>query len=222
MKKTILLLALFGIHCMGAQETAKEPIFAMGPMVRVHGIYSLQFGDHYLADANDPQVSFGMNLSLFDVYGFRLAGGIDHLFYKTHDIEMAADVSRTKYTAVYGAISYDIPITEKFLIQPYVGVGWANLNFKRSDENGSSNFYADFDNVGVSSQQGAEVRVGVYFDYRLAKVVSVFTGVNYIYGSYDIDTAREYRDYFGNSSGMQLNLGFKIGLSKRDKNKSFQ
>ena len=219
MKKAILLLAILGFQGLLAQEETKEPIFNMGPMVRLHGIYPINFGDNYLADSNDSKVSFGINLSLFDIYRFRLSGGIDHLYYKTNNMEMAADVSRTKYTAVYGILSYEIPVTQSFSVQPYLGGGWTNLNFKRREERTRTNFFSDFDNIGVSNQEGAEFRAGFYLDYKLAKVVSVFTGFNYIRGSYNINTAAELEDYFGKSSMVQISLGLKLGYTYRDKQK---
>lgn len=219
MKKAILFLAILGFQYLSAQEETKDPIFNMGPMVRLHGIYPINFGDNYLADSNDSKVSFGINLSLFEVYGFRLTGGIDHLYYNTNNVEMAADVSRTKYTAVYGLLSYEIPITQVLSVQPYLGGGWTNLNFKRQGEITRSNFYADFEDIGVSNQEGAEFRAGFYLDYKVAKVVSVFTGVNYIRGSYNINTAAEFEDYFGESSMVQISLGLKIGYTLRDKRK---
>lgn len=213
-------MALMSVQILMAQEDTKEPAFSIGPMVRVHGIYPINFGDNYLADSNNPKVSVGFNMSFFDVYGFRLAVGVDHIFYNTNNLEMAGDVSRTKYMAVYGIVSYDIPITNKFSAQPYLGAGWAGLRFKRTGEHQTSNYLSSFNDYGVSSQEGSEFRAGFYLDYKIAKIVSVFTGLNYVRTSYGVDTAAEFEDYFGKSSAMQINLGLKIGYSLRDKRKA--
>ena len=217
MKKTILLLALMSLQLLVAQEDKKEPAFSIGPMVRVHGIYPINFGDNYLADSNDPKVSIGLNMSFFDIYGFRLAVGVDHIFYNTNNLVMAGDVSRSKYMAIYGTISYDIPIANKFSAQPYLGAGWAGIRFKRAGEHQTSNYLSGLNDYGVSSQEGSEFRAGFYLDYKVAKIVSVYTGLNYVRTSYGVDTAAEFEDYFGKSSTMQINLGLKIGYSLRDK-----
>jgi hypothetical protein len=212
MRKLLFALSLFGLQFMSAQENT-DKIFNFGPMVRIHGIMPFNSGDNYLANSNKSKVSVGLNLSPFEVYGFRPYIGVDHIFYDTDNTEMAADVIRTKNTAVYGLLSYSIPIAGDFSAEPYVGGGWSGLTFKRSNNDDV------FDAYDVDRQEGTEFRAGIYLDYKVASVISLFAGANYVRGSYTINTVPEYEDYFGKAQSVQINVGLKIGYTMNDKRK---
>lgn len=214
MRKLLFALSLFGLQFVSAQETT-ERVFNFGPMGRVYGFLPINSGDNYLADANKSKLSLGVNLSPFEVYGFRPYVGVDHTFYDTNNTEMAANVTRTRNTAIYGLISYSIPVVQNLSVEPYLGGGWSGLTFDRSEE--SDNL---LDPADIDQQEGAEFRAGLFVDYKLAPVISVFAGANYIRGSYRINSAPELEDYFGKSTTVQISLGLKIGYTMNDKRKA--
>lgn len=212
MKKFLLVFFLCGLQFVCAQETQKM-VFNFGPMARIHGILPFNSGDNYLADGKE-KFSFGANLSPFEVYGFRPYIGVDHIFYATTNMDMAANVLKTRNTAIYGLLSYTIPITSEFSVEPYLGGGWSGLTFKRAGDNDR------FDTYDLDRQEGHEFRMGVYMDYKVARVVSLFAGVNYVRGSYTVNTVPEYRDYFSQAQSMQVNIGLKIGYTMNEKRKA--
>ncbi len=210
MKKIIGLLLLVSFQMASAQET-EEKAFHLEPMVRLHGILPISMGDHYLSKANDAKVSVGFNLGMFEYHKFRLMAGADHILYEPTDITMTADIKRSRYTSFYAIVSYEIPVVKHLSVQPYAGGGFAELYFRRSENS------INFTDVNIKKQRGAEYRVGFYLDYKLAKVISVFTGVNYVGSNMRINTAPEFESYFGKAETMQINLGLKLGLSRKDK-----
>lgn len=213
MRKILFLLAMICSQFAAAQEQTEEKAFNFEPMVRFHGILPKSFGDHYLAKANNSKISVGFNLSMFEYHHFRFMAGADHIFYEPTDITMTADIKRSRYTSFYGNISYEIPLFKDFSIQPYIGLGWADLYFRKSSST------IDANDVSIKKQRGNEFRGGFYLDYRLNKVISVFTGVNYVGSNMNIHTTPELESYFGKAQTMQVNLGLKLGYSMKDKRK---
>lgn len=216
MKKTALILAISFFQMAFAQEKTSENTFNFEPRVRIHGILPISFGDNYLAKANKSQLSVGANLSMFEYYKFRFSIGVDHVLYDTTDRYMAADVTRSRNTSFYGIVSYEIPLYEKFSVQPYLGAGWTEMYFRRSENSGN------FTDVSIKKQHGSEFRAGFYLDYEATKIISFYTGVNYVGANYTIHTTPELESYFGKAQTMQVNLGVKLGYSMKDKRKKQQ
>lgn len=213
MKKIFLLLAILALQGATAQEKTAESNFNLEPMFRVYGIMPFNFGDNYLADANKEQLSVGFNFNMFEYHNFRLIAGVDHVLYKPTDRAMTADVKRSRHTSFYGVVSYEIPIVKNLSAQPYVGGGASELYYRRSDNSTNLN------DISIKKQHGSEFRAGFYLDYKVAKMLSFFTGANYVASNFTIHTAREYESYFGKSQTMQVNFGIKFGYSMKDKRK---
>lgn len=210
MKKTFLLL--FFATSFAFAQAEKDRVFNFGPMVRINGIVPFNFGDNYLNDS-DSKVSFGIGLSPFEVYRFRLHVGVDHLFYKTKNIEMAADVTRTKNTSVYGLISYRAPLSKNLSFEPYFGGGWSGLSFKRPEND-------LFDQYDLDEQDGAEFRLGFFLDYTVDPMASAFIGAAYVLDSYSVDTVPEYNEYFSEAQAFHISLGLKFGYTMNDKRRT--
>lgn len=216
MRNLLLLTALLFLSAAQGQQNEQEAAFNFEPRVRLYGIAPVNFGDNYLADANKSRISAGFNLSFFEYHKFRLMAGADHIFYRVTDVSMAADVKRSRHTSFYAAISYEIPVTKELSVQPFVGGGFSELNFKRETANGFNGSISIDDN-SITKQNGTEFRAGLFVDYKLSPVVSVFTGATYVSHFFDVQTARAFEDYFGKAQLIQLHLGLKIGYSRKDK-----
>lgn len=214
MKKLFVLLSIAMFQVVSAQTEEKDRPFNFDARFRIHGILPISMGNNYLADANKSLISVGANLSLFELYDFRLVLGVDHILYDATDHYIAADVTRSRNTSFYAIVSYEVPITDKLSVQPYIGGGWDEVYYRRSDNS------TNLEDVSIKKQRGNDFRVGMYIDYELSKRFAVFTGVNYVANSYTIHTAKEYESYFGKAQTVQINLGLKMGYSMKDKRKA--
>ena len=211
MKKIFLIVPILCFQLALAQGKSAEKPFNFGPMFRIHGFLPINTGDNYLAESNSGQVSVGGNLSFFECYKFRLAFGLEHAFYKTKDLNLAADVNRTRNSSFYMIVTYRVPITEKLSVEPYLGGGWSEMHFKRPN--------SSFTNVDatIEKQRGTEFRTGFYVDYKIEKIVSFFMGINYVGSNFKVKTVPELQDYFGKAETIQISLGIKLGYTLKDK-----
>jgi len=212
MKAITLFFAILGFGVVQSQETPKEKAFFLEPLFRVYGIVPIPFGDNYLAQANDAKISAGVSMSMFEYHDFRLTAGFDHIYYDVNDVKFAGTVDHSRSNAVYGIVSYEIPVVKSLTLQPYLGGGWSEINFMKQD-----NILLNSNNSSVDDQQGAHFRVGFYTDYRIDKIFSFFAGVNYVQAKYAINTAPEFVSFYDHAQTVQVNFGIKVGYSKKEK-----
>jgi len=213
MKRLILILTVISFQIAKAQET-QDKAFFLEPLFRVYGILPFSQGDNYLAKANDSKVSAGISMSMFEYHDFRLSAGFDHIYYDVTDTDLAGNIKKSRSNAVYGIVSYEIPIAKSLTVQPYVGGGWSGINFVRPN-NDDVVFLRE--NSRIDPQEGMHFRIGFYTDYRIDKVFSFFAGVNYVQAKYNINTAPELVTFFDHAKTVQINFGIKVGYSKKEK-----
>lgn len=215
MRKILLLFTIIGCQFVTAQEQTEEArTFNFETKVRLHGIFPISLGDNYLAEANNSKFSVGFNMSFFEYHHFRLLFGVDHILYEPTDMNMTADVKRSRYTSFNINVSYEIPVFNNFSIQPYVGLGSSELYFRRTSS------LININDLTINKQRGNDFRIGLYLDFKLTDVVTVFTGGNYVGSNMTIHTAPELESYFGKAETAQIYLGFKLGYSMKDRRKA--
>ncbi|MBF4471278.1 outer membrane beta-barrel protein [Flavobacterium sp. HJJ] len=196
MKYSILLI-LFCLKISYGQEKKTKALVNFKPEFSQYAIIPFNFGDNYLAKANKSNVGLGTNFSFLQVQHFKLGMGYDYIFYSITDLSKAGNVGSSRYNSFYGTLAYEIKLSNELYLQPYLGLGSINLNFK----NGNRSF---------GHQTGTDFRIGFNFDYRLNKIISAFTGIGYVSSKYDINTAPEFVSFYDNSKMLQINIGIKL------------
>lgn len=192
-----LLFFLIAIQFTYSQETENTNLVKFNHDIRLNAIIPSNFGDNFLAKANDSKLGIGTNFSFLRIHNFKLGAGYDFILYSTTDITRAGNIRSSEFHTLYGDISYEIKITDKLNIEPYFGFGGAKLKFKS-------------DGRGFGSQDGNNFRVGFNTDYQLAKRFSVFVGVCYLHSNLEISTSPEFVSFYDNAKMIQVNFGFKI------------
>ena len=207
MKTLLILFVTIGSQILYSQEEKAAKSFFVEPLFRVYAIFPIALGNNYLAESNKEKTSVGFSMSVFEYHKFRAGIGFDHLFYEVTDVSKGATDERSKYSSFYGQLSYEIPFTKDFSIQPYVGFGYGELNFRKSSS-------------WVDIQKGNQFRTGLYADYRIHIIISLFVSGTYVYAKFGIHTAPAYEAFFDHSTTVQLNFGIKASYSTRNKIKS--
>lgn len=195
--KYSFLLILFCLNISYGQEKKTKSILTFKPEFSLYAIAPINFGDNYLAKANKPHIGIGANFNFVKVYDFKLGVGYDYISHSITDITRAGNIGSSRYNSFYGLLAYEIKLSNKFYLQPYLGLGTVNLNFK----SGSKSF---------GHQTGNDFRIGCNFNYKLDKIVSTFIGIGFISTNYDINTAPEFMSFYDNSKMLQINIGIKI------------
>ncbi len=196
MKYSILII-IFCLKISYGQEKKTKSILTLKPEFSLYVIVPNNLGDNYLAKANKPDIGLGTNFNLVEAKHFQLGLGYDYISYSTTDISKAGNIRSSRYNSIYGLLGYDIKISNKFNLQPYLGFGSVNLNFK----SGNKNF---------GHQSGNDFRIGFNVNYKLDKTIFAFAGLGYVSSNYDIKTAQEYISFYDNSQMLQINIGIKM------------
>ncbi|MFB9080918.1 hypothetical protein ACFFLS_22485 [Flavobacterium procerum] len=195
--KLKIIFFLFILQFSYSQKTENTNLVKFNHDIRVNAIIPSNFGENFLAEANDSKIGIGTNFSFLRIHNFKLGVGYDYMPYSTTDITRAGNISSAQFHTAYGDISYEIKIAKKLNIEPYFGVGGAELKFKS-------------DGRSFGKQTGENIRVGFNTDFQLAKRLSVFLGLCYLNSNLDINTSPEFVSYYDNAKLIQVNIGLKI------------
>jgi hypothetical protein len=181
------------------QDKKTKNIIAFKPELNLYLIAPYAFGDNYLAKANDSKIGVGINLNFIEVQHFKIGMGYNYISHSITDVSKAGNYKSSRYNSVYGILGYDFKLSNDVKLQPYLGLGSVNLNFKT-------------DTRGFGHQTGNDFRIGLNVDYKLDKTISAYGGFGYVSSSYDVKTAPEFVSFYDNSKMLQINIGFKINL----------
>jgi hypothetical protein len=196
MKYSILLI-LFCLNLSYGQEKKTKTSLILKPEFSLYAIVPNNFGDNYLAKTNKPVIGIGANYNFIQVQHFKLGMGYDYISYSITDISKGGNIGSSRYNSVYGLLGYEIKLSNKFNLQPYLGLGLVKLNFKSG-------------NRSFGHQTGTDFRIGCNVNYKLDKTVSAFVGLGYVSTNYDVKTAPEFVSFYDNSKMLQINIGIKI------------
>ncbi len=197
MKYNIVLI-IFCLNISFGQEKKTKSIVNIKPELTFNIIAPINFGDNYLANANDSKIGIGTNFNFIQVQRFKLGMGYDYIGYSVTDVAKAGNYKNSRYNAVYGTLGYEIKLSNDFKLQPYIGYGSVKLNFKSSS------------NRSFGHQTGNDFRIGFNVDYKLDKTISAFAGFGYVSSNYDVKTAPEFVSFYDSSKMIQVNVGLKI------------
>ncbi|WP_293893204.1 outer membrane beta-barrel protein [Flavobacterium sp.] len=200
MKNNICLLLLIYSGIAFAQDETKTPKPQLDFKVnaRFHMLYPIQFGNTALAKAHKPKLGFSAQMNLLDYRNFKAGFGFDFVTYEITNKQVIANLSTSKYTSAYVLISYEYKINNKLLVTPNIGYGSATLDL------GSRN-------SRFGNQNGNEIRIGGILDYKIGRTIYVFSGINYITNTFNVETAPEYKSFFSKANQLQLSIGIRFG-----------
>lgn len=198
MRHITFLMLLLSTMCF-AQEADTTKVFKFAPQSRIYLINSTHFGDNQFADAYGANLGIGTSLSFFSVARFRPALNYEYSQYTLEKPEIVGNVSKSSaYWSLFGTVAYEIPVADKFLVAPDVGVGYAQLRLKPGGDK-------------YGKQDGTQFRFGLTANYKFGNSSSAFIGAHYIYTALDVDTHPDFEDYFNHGSHLQLALGLQFG-----------
>lgn len=197
MKKIFFIVLLLGSQHIYCQENKEVKKVSFENYFRFNFIFPIQTGNHSLAQDFDSKIGFNTNLSLVSYNNFSLVFGYQFSRYHVTNSSNIGDINRLNFSVIYGEIDYDVIVYDKLKVIPNIGYGYVNNKYK----SGKRNF---------GSQEGTELRLGTLINYNFTKTFSTFIGFNYVLTNLNINTNKEYEDYFGKANRFQISLGIKF------------
>ncbi|AWG21122.1 hypothetical protein FFWV33_06020 [Flavobacterium faecale] len=196
MKKIILLVA-FMVQCSFGQTKKETAIFNFDPEFNFYASIPNDFGNTYLAEANKPDLGLGFQYNFVQAKNFKLGFGYDFIYYRVTDVARAGNYNSSRYHSYMGTLGYELNLSKKWQIEPYLGLGSAKLKFKSASRK-------------FGHQTGTAFKLGTKASYRLDKTFSTFAGIEYVSAQYDVNTAPEWVSFYDHATRFQVNLGVKI------------
>ena len=196
MKKIIYSIIVVSSFAFSQNKTTKEG-FNFEPVFRLNVVKNNQFGDNFLAKANQPDLGIGMELSILGYKNFSTTFDFNYNYFSVSNVEKAGNINSTRYNSVGVKVLYEVDVYNKFSIQPYLGIGNPTLNFK----SGSQSF---------GKQNGIDYKLGFYVNYNLKKHFALCFGTEYNWANYTIETTPELVDFYKKSNAIKLSLGIRL------------
>lgn len=196
MKKYIVLL-LYVVQFSFGQSKSPMAVFNFDPEFNFYASVPQDFGTNYLAKANAPDLGLGLHYNFLQAKNFKLGFGYDFIYYAVTEVSRAGNYKSTRYHSYTGTLAYELKLSNKWELEPYLGVGSVKIKFKSQARN-------------FGHQTGTAFKLGTKGSYRLDETFSAFVGVEYVAAGYDVNTATEWVSYFDNSKRVQINLGVKM------------
>lgn len=166
--------------------------------------YDNNFGTHFLGDATKAQFpGFGLQFDFLKWQNLKFGLGVEFMPYDVVDITMAGNITKTNTRAYFSKFLYELKFGKSLIITPNIGIGSSRVRQKNNTTN-------------LDGFNGIKYYVGTNITYQISEVIGVFTGVNYAFAKYQVNTAAAFESYFRNSSQMQILLG--ISFRVPDKN----
>lgn len=197
MKKNILLVLLLISQSFYCQESSQIKKVNFENYFRFNLVLPFQTGNHSLAKDFDSNVGVNANLSLVSFEEFSFNIGYEFSQYKVTNFSNIGAIDYVNFSVIYGEIDYDIKVYNYLKLIPNIGYGYVRNNYKSSGRK-----------FGV--QEGTELRLGTMLNYNFTETFSTFIGFNYIFTNLNINTNKDYEDYFGKANRVQISLGIKF------------
>ncbi len=197
MKKIVFLVVVLISPFFYSQEKKQVKKIDFEPFFRLNLILPIQTGNHSLANDFDAELGFNTNLSLISYDEFSFNIGYQFSKYKVTNLSNIGNINHLNFAVIYGEIDYDIVIYDNLKIIPTIGYGYVSNKYKSNSRK-----------FGI--QEGTELRLGSMLNYNFNQTFSTFIGFNYVFTHLNINTNKDFEDYFGKANRFQISLGIKF------------
>lgn len=155
------------------------------------------FGNNFLSNAHSSKIGFGAHKNFINIYGFALGVEVESVRYSVTNPSLAGNIKWTQYLNFSGRIAYDYKLSDELTLVPNIKIGGTSLKQKSAGKR-------------VGEISGTSYTFGINLVYNYSKYAYVFTGVNYNYNSYQVNSHPKYQTFFDHSNqiGIHLGIGF--------------
>lgn len=197
MKLSSSLFILFIFAKAWSQNDAEKSI-SFKPEFNIAFVSHLYFGDNYLSKGHKkPTVGALLKMNFIAYKQFLLGVEYEKSTTNVEDFAIGGNIDKTNLNTFRGILSYRFLSTKRFYLDPHFKYGLVNLRQKDG-----SKFYGN--------QQGKTIGIGTDLIYNLNKTYNLFLNIGYNYSTLNVNTTREFDDYFNHAQSINFTIGLKI------------
>lgn len=207
MKKIVLFLVMVLPCFLLAQneensDSENTKSFSFKPQFYLYANHHINHGDNFLSDGHDASfVGIGLQLNLLKYQNFKFGIGWEYHNYNVINPATIGNIGYTFYTSVYGKIQYQWDVSKYWSIEPFIGSGATKIRQKYDDSDNDS-FY------------GMNLYAGFNLTFKISPNISLFTGFNYNNIRFNVNTNKDWEDYFNKINQTQIQLGLIVSIGK--------
>lgn len=179
-------------------ETGGQRNFRFNANLRSALVRPIGVGDNYLGKGNSGIIGHSLKFNFFELCNFHVGAGYSMLFHSITDGSLGGNMNTTNIYDLYLEVMYEVPVTNKITLFPKISGGPAAIH-----HGGKSRY---------GGQYGPRFGIGTYADYKLKKWLEVFIGVDYVMLFPKVETAPEYRSFFGELKQVTVSVGLKFNM----------
>lgn len=196
LSKLLIFIAFSSI--MNAQESTFRP----DSEIKIYGNSPLTFGENMLNEAHDAKIGWGFMTSPFSFYNFKVGFGFDYTKFDVTDVSLAGNIDRTELFNLYGYLAYPLEITEKFSVEPKLGIGGNKLRQKNQSKD-------------LGNMKGTSFILGTSLDYEIVYPLFIMGGADFVHTNFNVRTHPDNEKFFRNASQLNFYIGLKFSFLKR-------
>lgn len=210
MKKPISLLILIVHAFIFAQEAPEKALkeaektesFSFKPQIYSYVSHHMNHGYNFLADGHEADfVGFGLQINIVKYNNIKFGIGWEFNDYEVTNPSTIGNIQNSSYFAMFSKIQYQWDILNRWSVEPYLGAGATKIQQKYNNSNNDS-FY------------GMALYAGFNVTFKINPHMSFFTGFNYNNLRFNIDTNKQWEDYFNKVNQTQIQLGLIVSIGE--------
>lgn len=211
MKKIVLFVLIVLPYILFAQEEDSKienneiknsEGFSFKPQFYFYANHHINHGNNFLSDGHDASfVGLGLQLNLLKFQKFKFGLGWEYHNYDVINPGTIGNIDNTFYTSIFGRFQYQWDLSNRWSLEPYVGIGATKIQ-QKYDDSDSDSFY------------GMNLYVGFNIIFKLIDHISFFTGFNYNNIRFNVNTNKNWEDYFNKINQTQIQLGIIVSIGK--------
>ncbi len=197
MKIILLLITTLFFQVAYSQEASTADKVQFDGSFRIYGAKYFNFGNNFLAKANNDIIGFGVDFSVLKFKDFSASAGYERVNYSVTDFQKAGNISGTRLNSFNFKLLYEQELSKRFSVQPFVGIGGPTLSFR----SGRRQF---------GKQNGTDFKIGFNTDYYISKNFAFFITTEYILSKYKIQTVPELVKFYEDANALKFSLGIRF------------
>lgn len=201
MKKIVILIVLFNVLHLSAQETKNNYIGFVDSFQFTIGFTNLAANKSMMGEAHEtafPLITGRLGIFHYNKFSVGLNASIHTMDVKNSNYYGYFNYTRAISIGPY--VSYYQPLTNSSLLEPYLSYDYVNYNSNYNDKK----LHSESDGLGI----------GIDYQHKFSRKAYVTFGLKYSFNKMRTETHPNWEKYMNNYNFMSAKLGFTFSRNR--------